>query len=195
VPAVEVAVQTGGPPGQILAGVLSETTAPLELLIAIEHAIPNPTLVLAAADALVTERIVSSLPDGTSPAERARWADVLSVRLSQAGRTEEALPPAERAAAIYRELAAADPARYRPELAAVARQLAQDDPGRYRPDLAATLVNLAAMYSKLGRADQARSCAQEAAAMFSVLARAYPDRFLPDLAIRLTGSGRATGNG
>jgi hypothetical protein len=116
VPAVEVAVQTGGPLGQILAGVLSETTAPLGLLIAIEEAIPNPTLVLAAADVLVTEQIVSSLPDGTSRAERARWADVLSVRLSQAGRTEEALPPAERAAAIYRELAAADPARYRPEL-------------------------------------------------------------------------------
>ncbi len=212
VPAVEAAVQTGGPLGQILAGVLSETIAPLELLIAIEQAIPNPTLVLAAADALVTEQIVSSLPDGTSPAERARWADVLSVRLSQAGRTEEALSPAERAAAIYRELAAADPVRYRPELAAalanlgvrfnrlgqpadaaaaaaeaatIRRELAQDDPGRYLPDLAISLSNLATDYSELGRRADALTTAQEAAGISRQLAQGDPGRYQPDLAATL----------
>jgi hypothetical protein len=212
VPAVETAVQTGGPLGQILAGVLSTTAAPLELLIAIEQAIPHPTLVLAAADTLVTERIVSSLPDDTSPAERARWADVLSVRLSQAGRTEEALPPAERAAATYRELAAADPARYRPELAAalanlgvrltslgqpanavaaaaeavtIRRELAQDDPGRYLPDLAISLSNLAASYSELGRRADALTAAQEAADTARQLTQDDPGRYRPDLAATL----------
>lgn len=212
VPAVEAAVQTGGPLGQILASVAAEAAAPLELLITIEQAIPCPTLVLAAADAAVTERIIRDLPDGTSLAERARWADVLSVRLAQAGRIGEALPAAENAAALYRELAAAAPARYRPELAGalanlgvrfnrlgqpadaaaaaeeavtIRRELAQGDPGRYLPDLATSLSNLAACHSELGRNADALAAAQEAAGIDRQLASDDPARFLPDLAASL----------
>jgi hypothetical protein len=86
VPAVEVAVQTGGLLGRVLAEVLEDADAPLEELISIEETIPFPTLVLAAADAAVTGRIARSLPQNVPPAERARWADVLSTRLAQAGK-------------------------------------------------------------------------------------------------------------
>src|SRR5271169_4172828 len=80
VPAVEVAVQTGGALGRVLATVLSDTAAPLETLITIQQAIPHPTVTLAAADAAVTERIARSLPDDIPVAERAHWADVLGTR-------------------------------------------------------------------------------------------------------------------
>jgi hypothetical protein len=39
--------------GEILGDVLAETSAPLELLVRIEHTIPNPTLILAVADLAV----------------------------------------------------------------------------------------------------------------------------------------------
>jgi tetratricopeptide (TPR) repeat protein len=75
------------------------------------------------------------------------------------------------------------------EAAGIHRQLAQAEPDRYMPELAATLVNLAALLAKLGRAAEARARAQEAAGIYSVLARTYPDRFLPDLAISFTNLG------
>ena len=67
---------------------------PWRRLITIQQAIPHPTVILAAADAVVTERITRALPDDTAPAERARWADVLSARLAQVGQLEQALAAA-----------------------------------------------------------------------------------------------------
>ena len=62
--------------------------------------------------------------------------------LSDGGRREEALPVTEEAVAIYRELAAAYP-------------------DRYRPDLARSLSNLGAWFSALGRPAEALPAERE----------------------------------
>jgi hypothetical protein len=118
VPAVEVTVQAGGPLGRILADVLADADAPMNLLMMIYEAIPFPTLMLAAADVVVTKRITDGLQDDADPAERARWNDLLSGRLAQTGHLAEALRPAQEAVAIYRELADASPGQYEPDLLA-----------------------------------------------------------------------------
>ena len=103
--------------------------------------------------------------------------------LSHAGRPAEALPMAEEAVAIYRELAATNPGRYRPNLAeslgdlggcrvmlgradavpvleeavAIYRELAVTNPGRYRSTLANSLHNLGYGFAELARPDDALS--------------------------------------
>lgn len=212
VPAVEVAVQTGGLLGRVMATVLFDADAPLGELITIQQAIPYPTLTLAAADAAVAERIVRNLPDDLPPAERAHWADVLSSRLAQAGKPDQALAPAQQAVAIYRELAVGDPGRYRPDLAAALanlgvrlyqlgrpadavtaaeeavrfrRELAQADPDQYLPDLATSLSNLSAAVAELGRPAEALGAAQEGGEIHRQLAQANPGRYMPELAASL----------
>ena len=118
VPAVNVAVQTSGPVGPILADVAGSCDATLEALVRIEEAIPYPTTALARADMVLTARINSMLPADTSEADLARWRDSLGVRFSQLGRPTDALAAAREAVTAYRELAAANPDRYRPDVAA-----------------------------------------------------------------------------
>ena len=55
-------------------------------------------------------------PTGTAPDLAASLSN-LGIRLSVLGRPADALPVTEEAVAAYRELAAAMPARYRPDLA------------------------------------------------------------------------------
>jgi hypothetical protein len=63
--------------------------------------------------------------------------------LSALGRPADALPVTKEAVAMYRELAAASP-------------------DRYRPDLAQSLTNLGAMFSELGRqAERHRTTADD----------------------------------
>jgi len=84
-------------------------------------------------------------PPGDDPAGK-QYADDLTVhaiRLSQAGRREEALPPAREAVTIRRQLAAASPAVY-------------------LPDLAMSLNNLGACLSETGRREEALAPAREA---------------------------------
>jgi tetratricopeptide (TPR) repeat protein len=81
----------------------------------------------------------------TDPAERARWLNAVGVALSQLGRPAEALPVTEEAVAARRELAAASP-------------------DRYRPDLARSLTSLAAILDALGRTDEAEKIQNDAAA-------------------------------
>ena len=92
VPAVDVAVQTSGPVGEILAEVATTCDVPLETLIRIEKAIPYPTIALARADMVLTVRINSMLPAGTSPADLAWWRNLLGILFSQLGRPADALP-------------------------------------------------------------------------------------------------------
>ena len=132
VPAVNVAVQTSGPVGPILADVAGSCDATLEALVRIEEAIPYPTTALARADMVLTARINSMLPAGTSKADLARWRDSLGVMFSELGRPADALPATQEAVTIRRELAAANP-------------------DRYRPDLAGSLSNLGVRFSELGR--------------------------------------------
>ena len=74
---------------------------------------PIPVLALAEADLAVTRRILICCPGGRPL--RARWLNWLGVTLAQTGQAP-ALPKQE-AVAIRRELAAANPDRYRPDLA------------------------------------------------------------------------------
>jgi len=66
------------------------------------------------------------------------------------------------------------------------RELAAASPDRYRPDLARSLNNLGIRFSALGRPAGALPVTEEAVAMYRELAAASPDRYRPDLAASLT---------
>ena len=195
--------------------VVAGLPADLGLLTAISDAIPYPSVALARADLAVTRRIVSLLPPG-EPALRARWLSWLGTTLAQIGQPARALSAEQEATAIRRELAAASPGHYRPDLAsslsnlgvtfselgraaealpvtqeavAIRRELAAASPGRYRPDLARSLTNLGNRFSELGRAAEALPAEQQAVAMYQELDAARPDRYRPDLASSLNNLG------
>jgi tetratricopeptide (TPR) repeat protein len=86
--------------------------------------------------------------------------------VSKLGRPAEALPAAEEAVAIWRELAAADSAKY-------------------RPGLASSLANLGDIVSKLGRPAEALPAAEEAVAIWRELAAGDLDQYHPALAYSL----------
>ena len=68
------------------------------------------------------------------------------------------------------------------EAVAIRRELAAASPDRYRPDLARSLANLGVWFSALGRPADALPVTEEAVAMYRELAAASPDRYRPDLA-------------
>jgi tetratricopeptide (TPR) repeat protein len=193
---------------EVVAGLPAE----LELLTAISGAIPFPSVALAEADLAVTRRILPVLPDD-DPALRAGWLGRLGSRLAQTGRPAEALPPTQEAISIRRQLAAADPDRYRPDLAnsvrdlgillsdvgrpaealpatqeavQIHRELAAANPERYRSDLARSLVNLGNRLNEVGRPADALPVTEEAAQGFRELAAAHPDRYRHELAAALS---------
>ncbi|MEV0619341.1 tetratricopeptide repeat protein, partial [Nonomuraea sp. NPDC050404] len=75
------------------------------------------------------------------------------------------------------------------EAVAILRELAAAYPDRYRPDLATSLTNLGNRFLELGRPADALPVAEEAVAILRELAMAYPDRYRPDLATSLTNLG------
>ena len=163
IPAADVAVQTQPRVGTLLASALSGAPATLEDLTTIEEALPYPSIAIAQADLAVTQRIRHELPPGTDKQTIALWADMTGILLSQTGRPAEAVPVTQEAVGTYRELAAADP-------------------DRYRPDLACSLSNLGVSFSALGALPRPLPVAEEAVAIRRELADAYPDRYRPDLA-------------
>jgi tetratricopeptide (TPR) repeat protein len=192
-----------------VADLVAEMDAPAEILAAVFNAIPNPAVVLAPAAVRLGQRITSDLPAGTEPAVRAFWLSSLGNRLSELRRHAEALAVIEEASTIRRNLAATDPARYRPELAGslisrgaalaalgrhaealaadqeaavIWRELDETDPVLYRPDLAASLANLSQRLFALRRYAEALQVTGEGAAILRDLAAADPDRYTPDLA-------------
>jgi tetratricopeptide (TPR) repeat protein len=90
----------------------------------------------------VTRRILQVLPDRDLRL-RARWLSWLGITLAQTGRPAEALTAQQQAVAIRRELAAASP-------------------DRYRPDLATSLQALARALEALGRPEEAKAARREA---------------------------------
>ena len=88
----------------------------------------------------------------------------LSNRLADLGRREEALAAIQEAVAIYRELAAARP-------------------DAFRPDLASSLNNLSLRLADLGRREDALAATQEAAGLPGA-GRGSPGCVPPDLASR-----------
>jgi len=118
----------------------------------------------------------------------------LGEHLDHLGRPAAALPVTEEAVAIRRELAAANPDKYRPGLAAslltlgpvlselghpaaalpvteeavaIRRELAAANPDKYRSDLARSLMVLATIHEELGRTDDAEASRAEAAQLAS----------------------------
>ena len=216
VAAAQVALQTRSALGMLLASALQDAPAPQDVLVDVVDALPYPSVVLAHAHLAATLRVRTSLPADVDQATVAKWSDRTGVLLSQLGRFAEALPPTQEAVAIYQVLAAADPDRYRPDLAgsltnlgvrfsalgrpaealpptqeavAIYQVLAAANPERYRPDLARSLSNLGARFSELGRPAEALPPTQEAVAIYQVLAAANPDRYRPDLAGSLSNLG------
>ena len=170
VPAVRAAVQTGSALGDVLADVVGDVEAPREVLLQIHEAVPFDTVALAEADAILTRRIVETLPDDVSPAERARWDDQLAMALIRVGRPSQALPAAEEAVGAY-------------------RVLAHTDPDQFRGDLAGSLQHLGAVFSELGRDANALPLAEEAATIYRQLADTDPGRYLSGLAVSLESIG------
>ena len=148
-------------------------------------------------------------PPGRVPARPGRGADQPVEPAGRPGRREDALAASAEASSIYRELAAARPDAFQPDLAAaltslsnrlaslgrredalaasaeassVYRELAAARPDAFQPDLAKSLNNLSADLSGLGGPEDALAAIQEAADTYRELAAARPDAFRPDLA-------------
>jgi tetratricopeptide (TPR) repeat protein len=140
----------------------------------------------------------------------------LGIALAAVGRREEALAAAEEAVQLYRDLAAARPDAFRPDLALslanlgsrldavgrreaalaateeamrLLRELAGAVPDAFRPDLARSLNNLGIALAAVGRRDEALAATEEAVGLYRELATARPDAFRPDLALSLANLG------
>ena len=131
-----------------------------------EHSVRLAALAATLTSQQVTQYRADAIDGEPDAANRlARSLNNLSVRLADLGRREDALAAIQEAASICRELAAARP-------------------DAFRPDLAASLNNLSVRLADLGRREDALAAIQEAAAIYRELAAARPDAFRPDLASR-----------
>ena len=216
VPAAQVALQTRSALGALLATAVQDAPAPQDVLIHVADALPYPSVVLAQAHLAATLRVYRSLPADADPAMVAEWSYKAGILLFQSGRPGDALPVTEEAVAIYRDLAAADPDRYRSNLAgslsnlgiwfaelgrpadalpvteeavAIYRDLAAADPDRYHSNLAGCLTNLGVTFSALGRLADALPVTEEAVTIYRDLATADPDGYRRDFAASLINLG------
>ena len=129
-----------------------------------EHSVPLAALAATLASQQVTQYRADVINGESDTAGRlARSLSNLANRLAGLGRREDALAAGEEAAGIYRELAAA-----RPEA--------------FRPDLAMSLSNLASRLAGVGRREDALAAGEEAAGIYRELVAARPDTSRPDLA-------------
>jgi len=141
-------------------------------LLGIENAMPKDTVELLDRAMEVTrhlcERFKTAMHTGRDELrpEVARLANNLAKRLSELGRREDALAPAQESVEMY-------------------RAQARRNPDAFEPDLAGSLNNLANHLSNLGRREEALAPAQEAVELYSALAVRNPDAFQPDLAMSL----------
>ncbi|GIF51114.1 tetratricopeptide repeat protein [Asanoa ferruginea] len=123
-----------------------------------------------AAEEAVAMRRRTDLPDNAD--HLAGALDNLRVRLIEVGRFDGALGLAEEAVAAHRDMVAANPAAF-------------------GPDLARVLSNHSVLLTKVGRHAEAVAAAEEAVAMGRGLARANKTAFEVDLATSLTNLGNA----
>ena len=180
---------------------------------------PEHSMQLAALAATLTSQQVTHYRAATIAGEPdaanllARSLNNLSNALAGLGRPEDALAAIQEATGIYRELAAARPEAFRPDLAlmlanlsallaglgrredalaasqeavTIRRELAAVRPEGFRPELAAMLTNLAGDLADLGQPEDALAAGEEAAGIYRELAAAHPEEFRPDLAMSLT---------
>ncbi|SCF50471.1 Tetratricopeptide repeat, partial [Micromonospora carbonacea] len=112
----EQVIAAGGSTVTRLAGIPGIDPAVLQALEPLLPADRHIDLDIAAA-AITTTLTAHRLAHTTNPAEQAELHAEHAYRLANAGRRQEALPPAEEAVAIRRRLAEANPAAYLPDLA------------------------------------------------------------------------------
>ena len=207
--ALEVALAQGGPFAHVLEQLIeSGAELPCE---EIEKSIPlgHSSLQGVALAALQRMEITSEC----DPAQRAYYLHNLANRLSDVGRSGEALEAAQEAVELYRALVQASPEAYTPDLAGslnnlanrlsdvgrsgealgaaqeaveLYRALVQGSPEAYTPDLAGSLNNLANILSRLGRSGEALEAAQEAVELFRALVQGSPEAYTPRLAMSLS---------
>ena len=161
--ALEVALAQGGPFAHVLEQLIeSGAELPCE---EIEKSIPlgHSSLQGVALAALQRMEITSEC----DPAQRAYYLHNLANRLSDVGRSGEALEAAQEAVELY-------------------RALVQASPEAYTPDLAGSLNNLANILSRLGRSGEALEAAQEAVELFRALVQGSPEAYTPRLAMSLS---------
>jgi len=181
-------------------------------LFRIEQSLPNQTMALRELAARVDDLLLKSINPSESPNVYAGISNNLANRLSDLGRREEALIPAQRAVQLYEQLALSNPDAFLPDLAGslnnlaltlsslgkrddalvpaqraveIHEQLASSNPDAFLPYLAMSLNNLANMLSDLGRMEEALVPAQRAVDIREQLASSNPDAFLPGLAASL----------
>jgi hypothetical protein len=148
------------------------------LLVDIESAMPESTVVLRPHALYVTELVLerlrplaASMPDGEENgagplSEIARILNNLAARQADVGQREQALGTAREAVALY-------------------RKLLERNRDSFLPSLAMSLNNLANRQSDVGQREQALGTAQEAAALYRKLLERNRDAFLPNLASSL----------
>ena len=146
---------------------------PLETAMALADKLPHASFILAGLTLQVhrtlENRFNSLVKQDLEHPLAPYWAtslNNLAKFLRELGRREEALDAAQEAMGIRRQLAAARP-------------------DAFLPDLAMSLNNLATFLSELGRREEALDAAQEAMGIYRQLAAARPDAFLTDLAMSL----------
>jgi len=164
VPALAVAVETNPAVGGLLEHALIAAGPGETVLRRIAADLPYPTIALAGTAAIVHTRL-AVLASG-DPSRRASHLTSLSNSLGDIGEREKALAAIEETVALYRELAAARP-------------------DAFRPDLARSLRNQSAYLSHLGQRQESLAAAEEAVALYRELAAARPDAFRPALASSL----------
>ena len=160
--ALEVALAQGGPFAHALEQLIeSGAELPFE---EIENSIPLGHSTLRGVALAAMQRMEA--PSERDPAKRSTYLHHLANRLSEVGRSVEALEVAQEAVGLYRDLVEVSPAAY-------------------TPDLAASLSNLAAFLSGVGRSGEALEVAQQAVDLYRELAQASPAAYTPDLAASL----------
>ena len=160
--ALEVVLAQGGPFAHALEQLIeSGAELPCD---EIENSIPLGHSTLRGVALAAMQRMEA--PSEHNPVKRALHLNNLANRLSDTGRSVEALEVAQEAAGLYRELVQASPAAH-------------------APGLAGSLNNLANALSGLGRSDEALEAAQEAAGLYRDLALASPATYTPDLTMSL----------
>jgi len=160
--ALEVVLAQGGPFAHALEQLIeSGAELPCE---EIENSIPLGHSTLRGVALAAMQRMGD--PSERNPAKRATYLLGVANRLSEVGRSGEALEVAQEAVGLYRDLVEASPAAY-------------------TPDLAGSLNNLAGFLSGAGRSGEALEAAQEAVRLRRELVEASPAAYTPDLAASL----------
>ena len=156
--ALDVALIQGGPFAYALEDVIA-SGADLPLA-EIENAIPIGHGALRGVALAVTRRLADFAE--RNPEQQARWANSLSIRLSDVGDRVGALEAAKEAMGLY-------------------WALAKESPAAHTPDLAMSLNNLAGFLSAVGESGEALGAAREAVGLYRGLAEMSPAAHTPDL--------------